>query len=125
MQSSHMTTVLIIACDSRLGGIYARRFASAGFDAHDADHIDEGMRMAARLKPSLIVLDTACLNDPTDITKKITSQPVHVGTKIILLEADPSRESVKAAERYANAHFVIGHFTPQELVKRAKQLLAA
>ena len=117
-------SIVIVACDAYLAGIYGRKFELDGWDVDIAESLEEGERKAVRLRPSVFLIDVDCLLDTEAVIRRFRSMPTLLKTKIALLAATGDQRHIQAArDAGADAYLLLGHFVPQEAVTKMKKLI--
>ncbi|MDP2631743.1 MAG: hypothetical protein Q8P30_03190 [Candidatus Uhrbacteria bacterium] len=118
-------TILIVACDPYLAGIYGRKFELDGWDVEIAETLDEGERKATRMRPAIIILDAECAVDISTEVARLRSLPTILKTKIVVLAQMGDRDEIeKARMAGASDYLLLGHFVPQEAVQKMRRLIA-
>ena len=118
------SSLLIVACDAYLAGIYGRKFEMDGWDVDIVETMDEGERRAAKMRPSVLLLDVDCVVDTEASVRRMRSLPTLLKSKIVLLAGKGDREHIEAARNAgADAYLLLGHFVPQEAVTKLNALL--
>lgn len=117
--------ILLIEDDGFLASIYARAFEQSGFEVSFAGGGADGLKLAAKDVPDLVVLDLNMMPmdgfevlerlKADDATKKI---PVFILTNLATKE-DVDRCLALGAVGYA----IKAHTLPHEVVKKAKEIL--
>ncbi len=120
-----MPSILIIACDPYLAGIYGRKFELDGWEVAINESLIDGERSAAKLRPNIILLDDECLTDVAGEVKRLKSLPTILKSKIVLLGSEGDREEIAEALKAGAADYLLtGHFVPQEAVQKMRRLVA-
>ena len=117
-------SIVIVACDAYLAGIFGRKFELDGWDVDIAEAMDDGERKASKLRPSILMLDVDCVNDAEAAIRRLRSMPTLQKTKLVLLAGRGDQEHIqKARDAGADDYLLLGHFVPQEAVVKMKALL--
>lgn len=117
-------SVVIIACDAYLAGIYARKFERDGWAVTVAETLDDGEKKASKLRPAIILLDAACTIDVAKEIERLRSMPTLMRTKFVVLAQAGERGQISAArEAGASGYLIFGHFVPQEAVQKMRKLI--
>lgn len=117
-------TILIVACDSYLAGIYGRKFELDGWEVDIAETLAEGEKKATKIRPAVILLDADCAVHISEEVKRIKRLPTMLKTKIAILASFGDREEIQRSfEAGADSYLLLGHFVPQEVVKKMRKLI--
>lgn len=117
-------SVLIVACDNYLAGIYGRKFELDGWDVEIAENIEDGERRATKMRPSVLMLDADCTTDAAAEIARLRAMPTLQKTRLVILAAKGDRAHIqKARNAGADDYLILGHFVPQEAVQKMKKLL--
>ena len=117
-------SIVIVACDAYLAGIFGRKFELDGWDVGIAESMEEGERKASKQRPSILMLDVDCVVDMEAAIRRMRSMPTLQKTKLVLLAGKGDRVHIqKAREAGADDYLLLGHFVPQEAVIKMKALL--
>jgi DNA-binding response OmpR family regulator len=118
-------SILIIACDHYLAGIYGRKFELDGWEVEIAEELSVGERKIVRHRPDIVLLDVDCLADLGSELVRLRAFPTIQKTRIVLLAEALSRQMVREARLHGITDYLhIGHFLPQEAVLKMRRLLA-
>jgi len=121
---SKRPSILIVACDPYLAGIYGRKFELEGWDVEIAEDLSEGEKKATRFQPLVILLDADCSADISQEFQRYRSWPTLQQTKIVILASAADRLEVqKALEAGASDYLLLGHFVPQEAISKMKKMI--
>lgn len=117
-------SIVIVACDPYLAGIYGRKFERDGWGVEIAETLDEGEKKAVKQRPAVLLLDDGCVADVAAEIKRLKSLPTLQKTEIIVLAAQGDREEIeRALKAGARDYLILGHFVPQEAVQKLRKLL--
>lgn len=117
-------SILIVACDTHLSGIFTRRFEADGWDVEVAESSADAERRAMKMRPSVILFDDDCVDSLTDEVARFRKMPTLTKTKLAV--AVPVAESAHVRDVLdagADMYLIHGHFVPQELVQKMKRLI--
>lgn len=119
-------SILIIACDYYLAGIYGRKLERDGWVVEVAESILEGERKVPKIRPDVIVLDTGCCADVAGEVRRLRSLPTTSRVKIAILSSSSKPGEIRGAlQAGADTYLLLGHFVPQETVQKLRSLLAS
>lgn len=117
-----MKKILIIEDDRMLGGMYKEKFVEAGFEVFLALDSKEGLKMARKEKPDLIVLDILLPRENGIIFlkwlkkyKKTASIPV-----VVFSNYDDPETKKEAAKFGVKEYLIKANYTPRKIVKKIK-----
>ncbi|MFH1631454.1 MAG: response regulator [bacterium] len=117
-------SILIVACDPYLAGIYGRKFELDGWEVEVAESLSEGERKAVKIRPSIILLDADCAADISEEVRKLRSMPTILNSKIVILAEMGDRSEIeRSLQAGASEYLLVGHFVPQEAVSKMKKLI--
>lgn len=121
---AELPSILFVACDSRLAGIYAKKFDADGWEFEIADTLAEAEKKAVKMRPQVMLLGAECAVDIAEEVKRLKKMPTLQKTKIAVLASYASREEIqRALDAGAETYLVLGQFVPQELVKKMRVLV--
>lgn len=117
--------MLVVEDDVVLRDAYTTFFASRGYDVHGAKDEKEGLELALKYKPDLVLLDLL-LPKPTgfDFLRRYDVKKDHPETKVFVVSNLRSPETTTAAEEMGA--FKVLHksfYTPAELAEAINEAL--
>lgn len=117
--------ILIVDDDAFLAGIYATKLELDGFAVLSARDGDEGLRLAAKEKPDLILLDVLMPKlDGFEVLKRLKEDPASKEIPVIMLTNLGQKEDVeKGMSEGAVDYLIKAHFVPAEAVAKIKKVL--
>jgi len=119
-----MRSILIIACDPFLAGIYGRKFERDAWDVQIAENISEGKTQIAKMQPDIVLIEKGCSEDLVELIRSLKSLPTMQQTKLVVLAKESDRDEIqKARNAGADQYLLLGHFVPHEAVEKMKELL--
>lgn len=117
-------TVLMVVCDTYLAGAFARRFERDGWNVVTVTSVKDAEHIAVRLRPSALLLHTACTRDVAAEVKRLRALPTLRRTKVVLLDDGAHMHGVSTALTAGAADVLfIGHVVPSDMVTRVRQLV--
>ncbi|MBT3230444.1 response regulator transcription factor [Candidatus Uhrbacteria bacterium] len=120
-----MRSILIIACDFYLAGIYGRKFEHDGWDVEIAESIADGKTMIAKMQPDVVLLEKDCTKDIVDLVRELKGLPTMQSAKLVILAKESDRDEIqKARNAGADQYLLLGHFVPHEAVEKIRQLVS-
>jgi DNA-binding response OmpR family regulator len=126
MNNPQATKVLIIEDDAVLRGAYETALTIEGYQAQAAADGLEGLKLAERDEPDLILLDMLmpALNG-LEFLRQFDAPTKHTKTKIIVFSNMSVPSEVKDALRLgASKYLTKSSFTPKEMESIIKEVLA-
>jgi DNA-binding response OmpR family regulator len=124
-----MARILIIEDDEILVEMYEAKFKMEGFEVEKALNGKDGLELLKKDKPDLILLDILMPEmNGFEFLKNIKKEPSYHSVPVILLtnlgdpEIDMDREMAYALG--VRDYLIKSRHTPDEVVKRAKDVLA-
>lgn len=120
-----MKKILIIEDEKMLAEMYRDRFAHEGFDVYSAFDAEEGMEVAKKIKPDLILLDILLPRaNGTDFLEKLRSEEGVSETKVIAYSNyDDIASREKAETLGAKEYLIKTNHTPKEVVNVVKKYI--
>ena len=117
--------VLIVDDDAFLAGIYATKLELEGFAVLSARDGDEGLKLAAKEKPDMILLDVLMPKlDGFEVLKRLKEDPACQDIPVIMLTNLGQKEDVeKGMSEGAVDYLIKAHFVPAEAVAKIKKVL--
>ena len=117
-------SILFVACDAYLAGIYGRKFELDGWDVEVVEELQDGERKAMKLRPDVMVIDTGCLVDLVEEMKRLRAMPTLLQTKMVVLARGATHEEIQEALNVGvDTYLLLGHFVPQEMLSKIKKLI--
>ncbi len=118
--------VLIVEDDAFLAGIYASKFEAAGFSVVLAADGEEGLKLAEKELPTVILLDVLLpKKDGFEVLAGVKSNPATREIPVLLLTNLGQREDVERGLKLGAADYLIkAHFMPHETVDKVKRVIA-
>ena len=96
------------------------------YELHEADNGDNGLLMAQRVQPDLMLLDVMMPGslDGLQVCQKLKADPRYENIRIVLLTARGQKSDIEAGERAGANAYLTKPFSPLELLDRIEQLLS-
>lgn len=114
------TRLLYVEHDLFLARAYIDAFTEAGFSVSYASHGEDGLRLADRIQPNLVVMEPLLPDVDSDlfgILRRFRGSCATV--PIVLLTALSQREDVEQGLRFgAQAYFIKSHTRPIDMARR-------
>lgn len=117
--------VLIVDDDAFLSGIYATKLELEGFEVASARDGEEGLKLAAKDKPDLILLDVLMPKlDGFEVLKRLKADDAVKDIPVIMLTNLGQKEDIEKGMRDGAVDYLIkAHFVPAEAVEKIKKVL--
>ena len=117
--------ILIVEDDQFLLQMYATKLELEGFAVLEATNGREGLKVAKKEKPDLILLD---LNLPEidgfEVLGQLRNDPETKDFKVIVLTNFSQKEHIdRCLNLGADDYLIKAHFVPSEVVKKIKDIL--
>ena len=121
--------ILLVEDDSFLASIYAQKLELEGYEVSFATNGDDGMKMAKKEEPSLVLLDLRLVPgkmDGFEMLQTLKSDAELKEIPVLVLSNLGQREDVERCMQLGAAGYIIkAHSLPHETVKRIKEILHA
>lgn len=119
-------SLLVAACDAYLARAFARRFEREGWEVIVVDGVRDAEHMAVRMRPSVFLLQTACVADPAAEVRRIRALPTMRKTHVVLLADHAHMPGINDALAAGAADYLlVGHVIPAEAVEKMKRMVSA
>lgn len=119
-------SLLVAACDAYLALAFARRFEREGWVVTTVDSMKDAEHVAVQMRPSVLLLQTACVADPAAEVRRIRALPTMRKTHIVLLAEHAHMPGINAALAAGAADYLlVGHVIPAEAVQKMKRMISA
>ncbi len=117
--------VLLVEDDRFLSEMYATKLAASGFEVETAFDGEEGLAKVKSFNPKLVFLDIVLpKKDGFEVLKTLKDKELLNGMKVIALTNLGQKEEVEKGMSLGASDYIIkAHFTPTEVVAKAKRLL--
>jgi len=122
-----MVKILIVDDDDKERMLYQDMLLSEGFEVLTAASGDEGLKLAIKNAPDLILLDVMMPNKKgNEVSRDLLGNNKTKNIPVIYLTSIISEEEVKAQNGKSSGRFIISKSSNRaELVKRIKKVLSA
>ena len=119
--------ILLVEDDGFLSGIYAQKLEVEGYEVALATNGEEGLRLALKDLPALILLDLLMPKmDGFEMLEKVKADPKTKDIPVLVLTNLGQREDVERCMKLGAVGYIIkAHTLPHETVKRIKEVLHA
>jgi two-component system cell cycle response regulator len=121
-----MATKILSVDDSRtIRIIVGRAFKPYDCTVCEAGNGEEGLAVAAREKPDLILLDvTMPVMDGVTMLTKLKEDPELKSTPVIMLTAESGRENILHIAKLGVRDYLVKPFKEEQLIEKAGRVLA-
>lgn len=120
-----MKKILIIEDEKILSDMYQEKFTRAGFKVSVAYEAEEGLILAKKVKPDLIILDILLPKENgISFLKKLRETPEGSSVVVVAFSNYDDREIKKEAFKLGAKDYLIKtNYTPEEVVNKIKKYL--
>lgn len=117
--------ILIVEDDSFLAGIYHDKFTQSGYMVVSAENGEDGLLLAQRELPDIILLDILLPKmDGFDVLKALKSDFKTRQIPVVVLSNLGQKEDIdKGMALGAKGYLIKAHFMPKETVEKIKAIL--
>lgn len=118
--------VLIVEDEKMLADMYATKFTMEGYAVEKAADGAEGIELAKKAKPDIILLDVIMPKvDGFTALKELKSNPALKAIPVIMLTNLGQEDDVKKGKELgATDYYVKSNHSPSEIVKKVKDVLS-
>lgn len=97
-----------------------------GFEVHEAENGDSGLKMIKALRPGVVLLDVMMpgLLDGFQVCEQVRADPEIAATPIIMLTARGQQSDLEAGRRAGCDDYLTKPFSPLQLIETVERLLA-
>ncbi|OGF22265.1 hypothetical protein A2Y83_02040 [Candidatus Falkowbacteria bacterium RBG_13_39_14] len=119
--------ILIVDDDAFLSKLYFKKFVEEGFEVFTALDGDKGIEIAKKSYPDLIMLDIQLPGiGGYEVLMELKKNAVTNSIPVIILSNFFQKEDVqKFLKAGVKDYLIKSHFMPDEVVKKAKKILAS
>lgn len=120
-----MSKILIIEDEEILAEMYRDKFLEAGFDVFSAFNSKDGLMLAKKEKPDLIVLDIILPRENgISFLKKLREEKDIFSIPVVVLSNYDDPQTKKEAKQLKAKNYLIKtDFTPDQLVRKIKKYI--
>lgn len=109
-------------CDPFLAGIYARKLELTGFDVEVTEDFVDGLKLAMKIKPAVIIFEIDCVADPLEAIREIRSSPILNDSRLLIVGDRTDKQLLRDLKRETDGYLLFGHFVPEEIVNKINNL---
>jgi len=123
--SNAAKSILVVEDDQFLRDLIVKKLEEEGLNIIQAVDGEEGLQFIKENKPALVLLDLILPGiDGFEVLKQVKSDPETKDIPIIILSNLGQKDDIeRGLELGARDFMVKAHFTPEEIVKKAKEVL--
>ena len=123
--SDNKKKIILVEDDKFLSEMYVVKLTESGFEVDVAADGEEGLNKIKEQKPDLVLLDIVLPKmDGFEVLRNIKSEPSLKNISVIALTNLGQKEEVeKGLKLGADDYIIKAHFTPTEVVAKAKKVL--
>lgn len=120
-----MTKILIIEDDKFLRELITQKVGRDGYEVVGATDGEEGLTMAGKEQPGLILLDLILPTmDGFEVLRRLKEQETTKNIPVIILSNLGQKEDIdKGMELGAQDYMIKAHFTPGEITEKIKSIV--
>ena len=120
-----MTKILLIEDEPLLAEMYKDKFSEAGYEVILAFNVEDGLNIARKEKPDLVVLDIVLPegNGISFLTKLRKDKTISSISVVALSNFDDPSTKKEAKKLGAKDYLIKTSFTPKQLIKKIKKYL--
>jgi len=120
-----MKKILIIEDEKILSDMYIEKLSREGFKIFSAMTSSEGLSLALKKKPDLILLDILLPKENgISFLEKLRKNPKTADIKVLVFSNYDDPETKKEAEKLGAENYLIKtNYTPKEMVEKVKEYL--
>lgn len=118
--------ILIIEDEKILSDMYSEKFQQAGFEVISAPEAEDGLEVAKREKPNLIILDMLLpKGDGISFLQRLREENEISMTPVVVFSNFDDPATKKAAFRLGVKDYLIKtNYTPRDIIEKIKTILA-
>ncbi|MCX6791262.1 MAG: response regulator [Candidatus Gribaldobacteria bacterium] len=122
----YLMRVLIIEDDKFLRELMSKKLSSEGFETIEAVDGESGIKKMKEEKPDMALLDLILPGiDGFEVLAKVKEDPATASIPVVILSNLGQREDVeKGLKLGATDYLVKAHFTPNEIIKKVRDVLS-
>ncbi|MDD5146633.1 MAG: response regulator [Candidatus Pacebacteria bacterium] len=117
--------VLIVEDDKFLRELMSKKLASEGFELVEAMDGESGVKKIKEEKPDIALLDLILPGiDGFEVLAKVKEDPLTASIPVVILSNLGQKDDVeKGLKLGATDYLVKAHFTPNEIIKKVREVL--
>lgn len=121
----NMSKVLIIEDDKFLRELMSRKLSSEGFETVEAIDGESGIKKIKEEKPEIVLLDLILPGiDGFEVLAKVKDDPETNPIPVVILSNLGQRDDVERGLKLGAIDYLVkAHFTPNEIIKKVRDVL--
>ncbi|HNS93054.1 MAG TPA: response regulator [Thauera sp.] len=123
-----MNTILLVVEDQpEIRKLICMTMDYDGFEVHEADNGDTGLRMVKALRPHIVLLDVMMPGqlDGIQVCERIRADPEIAHIPVVMLTARSQQTDLEAGRRAGCNAYLTKPFSPLQLIETVERLAAA
>ena len=123
-----MNTILLVVEDQpEIRKLICMTMDYDGFEVHEADNGDTGLRMVKALRPHIVLLDVMMPGqlDGIQVCERIRADPEIAHIPVVMLTARSQQTDLEAGRRASCNAYLTKPFSPLQLIETVERLAAA
>lgn len=123
-----MNTILLVVEDQpEIRKLICMTMDYDGFEVHEADNGDTGLRMVKALRPHIVLLDVMMPGqlDGIQVCERIRADPEISHIPVVMLTARSQQTDLEAGRRAGCNAYLTKPFSPLQLIETVERLAAA
>ena len=123
-----MNTILLVVEDQpEIRKLICMTMDYDGFEVHEADNGDTGLRMVKALRPDIVLLDVMMPGqlDGIQVCERIRADPEIAHIPVVMLTARSQQTDLEAGRRAGCNAYLTKPFSPLQLIETVERLAAA
>ena len=123
-----MNTILLVVEDQpEIRKLICMTMDYDGFEVHEADNGDTGLRMVKALRPHMVLLDVMMPGqlDGIQVCERIRADPEIAHIPVVMLTARSQQTDLEAGRRAGCNAYLTKPFSPLQLIETVERLAAA
>jgi CheY-like chemotaxis protein len=117
--------VLIVEDQADIRDLIRMSLEHGGYEIHEAEDGDQGLQMARRLAPDLILLDVMMPGnlDGLAVCKHLKADPLRKRTKVVMLSAKNLAADKQAGLSAGADAYLVKPFSPRQLLQSVAKVI--
>ena len=123
-----MNTILLVVEDQpEIRKLICMTMDYDGFEVHEADNGDTGLRMVKALRPHIVLLDVMMPGqlDGIQVCERVRADPEIAHIPVVMLTARSQQTDLEAGRRAGCNAYLTKPFSPLQLIETVERLAAA
>lgn len=116
--------ILVIEDQPEIRKLISMTMDYDGFEVHEADNGDSGLKMIKALRPGVVLLDVMMpgLLDGFQVCQQVRATPEIAATPIVMLTARGQQSDIEAGRRAGCTEYLTKPFSPLQLIETVERL---